>query len=75
MNIVKSASKLSHAFITLYRTPLAGERYNNYRPDNYLHKRWNYFYNTMINSEINDGLNPNTVPEEQGKDLQTALGL
>ena len=39
MNIVKSASKLSHAFITLYRTPLTGERYNNYRPDNYLHKR------------------------------------
>ena len=67
MNIVKSASKLSHAFITLYRTPLTGERYNNYRPDNYLHKRWNYFYNTMINSEINDGLNPNTVPEEQGQ--------
>eukprot|EP00438_Fugacium_kawagutii_P011312 Skav205067 [mRNA] locus=scaffold142:350785:354358:- [translate_table: standard] len=67
MNIVKSASKLSHAFITLYRTPKTGERYNYFRPDNYLHKRWNYFYNTMINSEINDGLNPDTVPEEVGQ--------
>ena len=67
MNIVKSASKLSHTFITLYRTPKTGVRYGYYRPDNYLHKRWNYFYNTMINSEINDGMNPNTVPEEVGQ--------
>ena len=69
MNIVKSASKLSHAFITLYRTPKTGLRYNYFRPDNYLHKRWNYFYNTMINSEINDGMNPDPVnnPEEVGQ--------
>eukprot|EP00438_Fugacium_kawagutii_P006499 Skav236814 [mRNA] locus=scaffold80:397159:400039:+ [translate_table: standard] len=67
MNIVKSASKLSHAFITLYRQPKTGLRYNYFRPDNYLHKRWNYFYNTMINSEINDGMNPNTNPEEVGQ--------
>eukprot|EP00438_Fugacium_kawagutii_P002276 Skav227369 [mRNA] locus=scaffold2373:103803:107225:+ [translate_table: standard] len=67
MNIVKSASKLSHAFITLYRTPKTGLRYGYFRPDNYLHKRWNYFYNTMINSEINDGMNPGTNPEEVGQ--------
>ena len=67
MNIVKSASKLSNAFITLYRAPKTGLRYGYFRPDNYLHKRWNYFYNTMINSEINDGGNPNTNPEEVGQ--------
>eukprot|EP00438_Fugacium_kawagutii_P024635 Skav212835 [mRNA] locus=scaffold2466:221373:224323:+ [translate_table: standard] len=67
MNIVKSASKLSHAFITLYRTPKTGLRYGYFRPDNYVHKRWNYFYNTMINSEINDGMNPGTNPEEVGQ--------
>ena len=67
MNIVKSTSKLTHAFITLYRQPKTGVRYGYYRPDNYLHKRWNYFYTTMINSEINDGMNPNTVPEEVGQ--------
>eukprot|EP00438_Fugacium_kawagutii_P006517 Skav209110 [mRNA] locus=scaffold179:207051:209942:- [translate_table: standard] len=67
MNIVKSASKLSHAFVTLYRQPKTGLRYGYFRPDNYVHKRWNYFYNTMINSEINDGMNPNTVPEEVGQ--------
>ena len=55
MNIVKSASKLSNAFITLYREKIQGERYKYFRPDNYVHKRWNYFYNPMINSEINDG--------------------
>ena len=55
MNIVKSASKLSNAFITLYREKKTGTRYGYFRPDNYLHKRWNYFYNPMINSEINDG--------------------
>ena len=48
MNIVKSASKLSGAFITLYRTP------KRYLPDNYVYKRWNYFYNPMINGRIND---------------------
>ena len=67
MNIVKSASKLSNAFITLYRAPKTGLRYGYFRPDNYLHKRWNYFYNTMINSEINDGGDPNNNPEEVGQ--------
>ena len=66
INIVKSASKLSNAFITLYRAPKTGLRYGYFRPDNYLHKRWNYFYNTMINSEINDGGNP-ALPEQQGQ--------
>ena len=54
MNIVKSASKLSGAFITLYRAPRTGEWRNRYLPDNYVYKRWNYFYNPMINGEIND---------------------
>ena len=67
MNIVKSASKLSHAFITLYRKPREGSRYGYYMPDNYLHKRWNYFYNTMINGEINDGPLADTVPLQEGK--------
>ena len=49
MNIVKSASKLSGAFITLYRTPRKGTINANYLPDNYVHKRWNYFYNPQIN--------------------------
>ena len=34
-------------------------------PDNYVHKRWNYFYNPMINSEINDGFDGALV-EGQG---------
>jgi len=38
MNIVKSASKLSDAFITLYRTPRQGEIYANYLVDNYVLK-------------------------------------
>ena len=54
MNIVKSASKLSGAFITLYRTPKSGEDFGRYLPDNYVYKRWNYFYNPMINGRIND---------------------
>ena len=54
MNIVKSASKLSGAFITLYRTPRQGEDLGRYLPDNYVYKRWNYFYNPMINGRIND---------------------
>ena len=32
--------------------------------DNYLHKRWNYFYNPMINSEINDGTEEGNVAVE-----------
>ena len=54
MNIVKSASRLSGAFITLYRAPRTGELRNRYLADNYVYKRWNYFYNPMINGEIND---------------------
>ena len=65
MNIVKSASKLSNAFITLYREKKTGARYGQFLPDNYVHKRWNYFYNPMINSEINDGFD-GAVVEGQG---------
>ena len=54
MNIVKSASRLSGAFITLYRAPKTGEDFGRYLPDNYVYKRWNYFYNPMINGRIND---------------------
>ena len=67
MNIVKSASKLTNAFITLYRSPRGGSRYGYYLPDNYIYKRWNYFYNPMINSEINDGPSADSVPLQQGK--------
>ena len=38
MNMVKSASKLSNAFITLYREKRQGERYGIFLPDIYLHK-------------------------------------
>ena len=38
MNIVKSASKLSNAFITLYRTPRQGSRYGYFLPSNYIYK-------------------------------------
>ena len=54
MNIVKSSSKLTGAFITLYRTPRQGEFDNRYLPDNYVFKRFNYFYNPMINKRINN---------------------
>ena len=55
MQIVKSASKLTGAFITLYRPPRQGldPITNYYHPDNYAFKRWNYFYNPMINSRVN----------------------
>ena len=55
MQIVKSASKLTGAFITLYRPPRQGTDpiTGYYHPDNYAYKRWNYFYNPMINSRIN----------------------
>ena len=65
MNIVKSASKLSNAFITLYREKKTGKRYGQFLPDNYVYKRWNYFYNPMINSEINDDFDGGLV-EGQG---------
>ena len=64
MNIVKSASKLNGCFITLYRPPRAGvdaDNNNYYRHDNYIYKRWNYFYNPMINSIVFDGFNPDAV--------------
>ena len=67
MNIVKSASKLTNAFITLYRSPRGGSRYGCYLPDNYIYKRWNYSYNPMINEEINDGPLAETVPLQEGK--------
>ena len=55
MQIVKSASKLTGAFVTLYRPPRQGldPITNYYHPDNYAFKRWNYFYNPMINSRVN----------------------
>ena len=67
MNIVKSASKLTNAFITLYRTPRGGEIYSNYLVDNYIYKRWNYFYNPMIWGQINDGGDPENIPAQAGK--------
>ena len=59
MNVVKSASKLNGAFITFYRTQRGnhltnGKEDNYYLPDNYVNKRFNYFYNPMINSRFND---------------------
>ena len=75
MNIVKSASKLNGCFITLYRAPRAGVDADNndyYRHDNYIYKRWNYFYNPMINSRIFDGADPDGAGRErfQGKGFQ-----
>ena len=75
MNIVKSASKLNGCFITLYRTPRAGvdaDNNNYYRHDNSIYKRWNYFYNPMINSRIFDGPDPDGADRErfQGKGFQ-----
>ena len=70
MNIVKSASKLSNAFITLYRTPRQGSRYGYFLPSNYIYKRWNYFYNPMVNAEINDGPLAETLPAQEGKGFQ-----
>ena len=71
MNIVKSSSKLNGAFITLYRPPRDGEANGVYRRDNYIYKRWNYFYNPMINTPIVDGEDPDGAnPENQGKGFQ-----
>ena len=65
MQIVKSASKLMGAFITLYRPPRAGRDpvTNYFHPDNYAFKRWNYFYNPMINSRINTSSDGNVAGE------------
>eukprot|EP00438_Fugacium_kawagutii_P022104 Skav219848 [mRNA] locus=scaffold859:523151:525737:- [translate_table: standard] len=60
MNIVKSSSKLTGAFITLYRSPRTGTFDARYLPDNYVFKRWNYFYNPMINKRINNSGNADT---------------
>ena len=54
MNIVKSSSKLTGAFITLFRAPRNGEFDGRYLPENYVYKRFNYFYNPMINKRINN---------------------
>ena len=67
MNIAKSASKLTGCFITLFRPPRAGvdaDNNNYYRHDNYIYKRWNYFYNPMGNSRIFDGFNPDAVDDD-----------
>ena len=69
MNIVKSSSKLTGAFITLYRPPRNGSFDARYLPDNYVFKRWNYFYNPMINGRINDSGLANT-DALQGKGFQ-----
>ena len=70
MNILKSSSKLNGAFITLYRTPRTGLDGTKYRQDNYLYKRWNYFYNPMINYKIFDRADPDGTPADQGKGFQ-----
>ena len=69
MNIVKSSSKLTGAFITLYRTPRQGVMDLKYLPDNYVYKRWNYFYNNQINARINDAGDAGTA-DLQGKGFQ-----
>eukprot|EP00438_Fugacium_kawagutii_P027025 Skav232523 [mRNA] locus=scaffold1096:1064435:1067232:+ [translate_table: standard] len=69
MNIVKSSSKLTGAFITLYREPRSGLKDGKFLPDNYVYKRWNYFYNPMIYGRINDHGAANTN-ELQGKGFQ-----
>ena len=76
MNIVKSSSKLTGAFITLYRNirqgdgnGLVGEFQGKYLPDNYVFKRWNYFYNPMINKRINNSGNAD-LPALQGEGFQ-----
>ena len=35
--------------------------------DNYVYKRLNYFYNPMINGQINDGGDPENIPAQAGK--------
>ena len=73
MNIVKSASKLSTSFVTLYREKKQGTRYGQFLPDNYVHKRWNYFYNPMINSEINDGFDGGLIAGQGFQDFTRNL--
>ena len=71
MNMLKSSSKLTGAFITLFRIPRSGEDLNRYLPDNYVYKRWNYVYNPMIYGRINDTGNADTN-DLQGKGFQDA---
>ena len=59
MNVVKSSSKLNGMFITLYRTQRGahltnGKEDDKYVSDNYIFKRWNYFYNPMVNLRLHD---------------------
>eukprot|EP00438_Fugacium_kawagutii_P035452 Skav216633 [mRNA] locus=scaffold1255:114106:117474:- [translate_table: standard] len=70
MNIVKSSSKLTGAFITLYRTPRDGLFDARFLPDNYVFKRWNYFYNPAINKRINNSGLANT-DDLQGEGFQS----
>ena len=77
MNIVKSSSKLTGAFITLYHDirrgnsdPVDGKFDGRYLPDNYVYKRWNYFYNPMINKRINNSGNADTLAL-QGEGFQS----
>jgi hypothetical protein len=42
----------------------------NFLVDGYIHKWWNYFYNPIINSEINDGPLADTLPAQEGKGFQ-----
>ena len=59
MNVVKSRSKSTGMFLTLYRTQRGahltnGKEDDKYVSDNYIYKRWNSFYNPMINARLND---------------------
>ena len=52
LNIVKSATRLDGMFVTLYRKPRTEAIFsmnNESRFDRYIFKKWNYFYNPMIN--------------------------
>jgi len=42
----------------------------NFLIDRYIHKWWNYFYNPIINSEINDGPLADTLSAQGGKGFQ-----
>ena len=59
MNVVKSSSKLNGMFIALYRTQRGahltnGKEDNKYVSDDYIYKRWKYFYNPTIIARLND---------------------
>ena len=71
MNIIKLSSKLTRAFITLFRIPRSNKDLNRYLPNNYVYKKWNYFYNPIIYGRINNIGNTNTN-DLQGKGFQDA---